>query len=316
MFVAENHTVPLVYIEIAVRAGAITQTPQTAGLFHLYEHMMFKGNMLYQDAASVNRALANLGVASWNGTTGVNHVNYFFTIPSDKIEEGLAFWNAAIRFPLMDEQELQNEKKVVLSEIEGGKTDPGKIYYEYVRSTLFPNAPYKLDSGGSFDVVKNATVEQLKQIQAEYYIPSNAGLFIGGDVTAEEAFALSERIFGTWKNPKQIENTKTVQQNKSPLQSPQFSVMPYDKIANELSQIVIQFRGPDSDFDLQDTYATDYLISLLNEPDSPFIQRLYKNKEFKIPDFNNSWAQYGTTRANGLIEFGTVVAYPLEDLAA
>ncbi len=124
VFAAENHTVPLVYIEIAIRAGAITQTPQTAGLFHLYEHMMFKGNKLYKDAASVNRALSNLGVASWNGTTGINHVNYFFTVPSNKLEEGLAFWNAAVRSPLLNDQELENEKKVVLSEIEGGKSDP------------------------------------------------------------------------------------------------------------------------------------------------------------------------------------------------
>lgn len=91
VFAAENHTVPLVYIEIAIRAGAITQTPQTAGLFHLYEHMMFKGNKLYKDAASVNRALSNLGVASWNGTTGINHVNYFSQYLQTNLKKDLHF---------------------------------------------------------------------------------------------------------------------------------------------------------------------------------------------------------------------------------
>lgn len=37
LFVAENHSVPLSYIEIAVRCGAYTQTAENAGLFHLYE---------------------------------------------------------------------------------------------------------------------------------------------------------------------------------------------------------------------------------------------------------------------------------------
>ena len=41
LFVAENDSAPLAYIEIAVRAGAVTQTPENAGLFHLYEHMLF-----------------------------------------------------------------------------------------------------------------------------------------------------------------------------------------------------------------------------------------------------------------------------------
>ena len=43
LFVAEKHTVPLVYIEIAVRAGAVTQTEKSAGIFHLYEHIMCQG---------------------------------------------------------------------------------------------------------------------------------------------------------------------------------------------------------------------------------------------------------------------------------
>jgi zinc protease len=112
LFVAENHAVPLAYIEIAVKCGAYTQTPETAGLFHLYEHMMFKGNSLYPNAAAVQDALSKLGVASWNGTTSLECVNYFFTIPSDKIEDGLNFWNSAIRFPLLDKRELENEKKL------------------------------------------------------------------------------------------------------------------------------------------------------------------------------------------------------------
>ena len=46
VFVYEDDSAPLAYIEIAVRAGARSQTKETAGLFHLYEHMMFKGNSL------------------------------------------------------------------------------------------------------------------------------------------------------------------------------------------------------------------------------------------------------------------------------
>ena len=79
LFVEENHSVPLTYIEIAVKCGSYTQTEETAGLFHLYEHMMFKGNSLYKDASSVNRALSDMGVSEWNGTTGLECVNYFFT---------------------------------------------------------------------------------------------------------------------------------------------------------------------------------------------------------------------------------------------
>ena len=44
LFVLEDDSAPLAYIEIAVKCGGIHQTKENAGLFHLYEHMMFKGN--------------------------------------------------------------------------------------------------------------------------------------------------------------------------------------------------------------------------------------------------------------------------------
>ena len=82
LFVAENNSAPLAYIEIAVRAGAVTQTPQNAGLFHLYEHMMFKGNEKYADQDAFTNAANEMGRIDENGTTGVDRVNYYFTIPA------------------------------------------------------------------------------------------------------------------------------------------------------------------------------------------------------------------------------------------
>ena len=106
LLVMENHAAPLAYIEIAVRAGGISQTEETAGLFHLYEHMMFKGNSKYPTAAAVQSAINDLGVPSWNGSTASEYVNYFFTVPADKLKEGLEFWSYAIREPLIDPTEL------------------------------------------------------------------------------------------------------------------------------------------------------------------------------------------------------------------
>ena len=107
VFVLENHTVPLVYVEIAVKCGAFTQEEETSGLFHLYEHLMFKGNSKYKSAQEVNKALNDLGTASWNGTTGLECVNYYFTIPKDQLKEGLEFWSSAIRNPLLDKKTFE-----------------------------------------------------------------------------------------------------------------------------------------------------------------------------------------------------------------
>ena len=69
LFVLENHVVPLTNIQITFRAGAITQEPDTAGLFHLFEHMLFKGNRRYPSQSEFVAARKKLGVGEWNGGT-------------------------------------------------------------------------------------------------------------------------------------------------------------------------------------------------------------------------------------------------------
>ena len=44
VIVIENHGVPLATVELVVKNGAFTQTPEYAGLAHMYEHMFFKSN--------------------------------------------------------------------------------------------------------------------------------------------------------------------------------------------------------------------------------------------------------------------------------
>lgn len=310
LFVNENHSVPLAYIEIAVRAGATTQTPETAGLFHLYEHMMFKGNELYPDAASVQNAIQDLGVASWNGTTGVDHVNYFFTIPSYELERGLAFWNAAVRTPLMDKDEFENEKKVVLAEIEGSAADPSSLYRDYVFLNLFPNAPYRTDAGGSFTAVRNATVEQMYAMQARYYIPANSALFVGGDVNPEEVYKLVNKIYGDWSNNGNAAPLPPPQQDVNPIKEVKYAVMPYEQLSPYMAILDVMWRGPDADFAVNDTYAADYLVNLLADPEGTFKTSMVQNPMLGIPDVDYVSGSYGTSRASGYYAFEGIILSP------
>ena len=68
VIVAENHGVPLATVEINVRNGAFTQSPEYAGLAHMYEHMFFRANMQYPQSELYLDRASQLG-AVFNGTT-------------------------------------------------------------------------------------------------------------------------------------------------------------------------------------------------------------------------------------------------------
>lgn len=315
VFIQEDHTVPLAYIEIAVRAGGVTQTPETAGLFHLYEHMMFAGNRLYKDSAASSKAMADMGVTSHNGVTSSDMVRYFFTIPSYSLEQGLAYWNAAIRTPLIEENEFENEKKVVLSEIEGDKANPAYVNYKYMQLSLFPDQPWKTDVGGSYDIVRNATLAQMREMQRTYYIPCNAALFIGGDVNPDRAIELVKTIYGTWSNNGMSRPGKEQQLEPRPLAQTKYAVMPYEKLPEQAAHIYMAWRGPDCEFAKNEINTAEYLSYILNKPDSEMNTILPENPELKIPDQTYTDFSLGLRRITSTMSFIAVVTEPQENLA-
>lgn len=316
LFVAENHNVPLSYIEVAVRCGAFTQEKETAGLFHLYEHMMFKGNSLYKDAASVTNALSNLGVADWNGTTDLECVNYYFTVPSSKTREGLEFWSAAIRSPLLNKNELENEKKVVLSEINGNFSSPERISTSYVSRMMFPDSPWKMDPSGSVDVVQNASVKSLKNIQKTFYIPNNSAVFVGGDVNPDEVSKMVEEIFGDWKRAKSPFEKNTIQHSKTPFSETKYCVMPFEKCSKEIAQISVTYRGPDAAFDRNDTYSSDVFTEILSNPSGIFKRSVVADSYIGVPESDYVSAGYYTRKTCGEFSVTAIVTMPEEELAS
>ncbi len=315
LYVAENHTVPLAYVEIAVRGGGIGQTKENAGLFHLYEHMMFKGNAKYDTEEDIQSALTKLGVSSWNGTTNTEYVNYFFTVPSSKLKEGLEFWNYAIRTPKMDSREFEAEKKVVLSEIEGRKNDPSSVLAKFVNDTMFNEEPWATSPGGTADVVQNATIAQLKEIQKDYYIPNNAALFVGGDVNPDEVYALVKKIYGSWKKGKNPWTKNNKRYTKTPFEKTQFYVMPKSDISPAIAAVTLVYRGPDAEYEREDTYAADLLSNAAERPDSYFKTYLTGLSELEIPGSDYIYSSYSSARRLGLIMSGAVVLEPEKNLA-
>lgn len=310
LFIAENDSAPLVYIEIAVRAGAVTQTPKTAGLFHLYEHMMFKGNSKFKNQKEVTEELNKLGVSDWNGTTGVDRVNYYFTIPSSMLEKGLEFWSYAIRTPLLDTKELENEKNVVLSEIIGNQSDSSRIFSSGLFKNLFSESPWKLDSGGNPENIKNCTVQQLKEIQQKFYVPNNSALFVGGDVQHEEVYKLVNKIYGDWKlnindlTEEQVNNfSDKITDKKEDIKL----VYSDPRNSGNIIQFAYYLQGPNGQTDENDTYAADVWSYLVDNPNGNFLKDILKEKSFEIPDEDYVGAFYSTQRLSGIIGFSAAM---------
>ena len=269
--VIENHKVPLATIEIAVKNGAYTEGPEFSGLSHLFEHMFFKANKDYPDQEKFIRRTEELGMI-WNGTTGNERVNYFFTFDKDSLTAGLKFMNAAIRFPIYRTEDMQKERPVVDGEFQRGESDPGFQLFMAVNKKVWGDLFSRRNPIGDHDVINTATPEKMMIIKNKYYFPNNSVLVICGDVKPMDAFAQAQKIFGDWESsgfdPHQkypIPEAKPIAQTEYLIKESSIAQTPY---------MLYTWLGPDTRNDSVGTLAADVFSTILGLNSSKWQQAL------------------------------------------
>ncbi|NTS40260.1 insulinase family protein [Flavisolibacter sp. BT320] len=269
--VIENHKVPLATIEIAVKNGAYTEGPEYSGLSHLFEHMFFKANNAYPDQEKFLKRTQELG-AMWNGTTGTERVNYYFTFNRDSLEAGLQFMNAAIRYPIYREEDMQKERPVVDGEFQRAESDPGfQLYYESgkrVWGDLFT----RKNPIGDHDIINSATPAKMMVIKEKYYVPNNSLLVIAGDVEPAKAFALAKQIFGDWQPSDMDPHQKYPVPEFPALQQTEYFIK--ESSIAKTPQMMFVWHGPDTRNDSVATIAADVFSKVLSLNSSKWAQSL------------------------------------------
>jgi zinc protease len=269
VIVVPNPGVPLVTIQAAVRNGSFTQSPDYAGLSHLYEHMFFKANSDYpQPDEFVNRA-SDLG-AVFNAETHEEVVMYYITLPKDSVVAGMQFMASALKFPLFRSDELERERAVVIGEYDRNESGP---FFEFTNETgkaLWGSAWSRKDPLGERSVILSTTPEKMRFIQQRYYVPNNTALIVAGDITPERAFALARSTLGDWKRGADPFAADPIP--PTPLLQKDTALILDAPIGTAIIQL--QWDGPSASKDPAATYAADVLSDVLNSPNSKFQQRL------------------------------------------
>jgi zinc protease len=266
----EDHSVPLVTIELAVRNGSFTEPPELNGLSHLYEHMFFKANRAIDNAEAYLQKIGQLGIA-YNGQTREEVVNYYFTTTSPNLRTAMNFMRDAARYPSFDKGEFEREREVVIGEIDRNESNP--FYYLNLEMTnrLFYKYPSRKNPLGNRQTVSTATTDMMRLIQSRYYVPNNSALVVTGDVNPDEVNKLAQELFGDWprreKDPfvefPMVEHPALPKSEGAIVQQPVQNVI-----------INIGWHGPSIGKDNPGSYAADVFSFILTQPNSRFQHNL------------------------------------------
>jgi zinc protease len=281
VIVIENPAVPLVTVEIAVHAGGFVEPPELDGLSHLYEHMFFKGNKAIPTQEGFLERMRELG-AVWNGTTGPELVNYYFTLPSTRLREGTIFMRDALLTPLFRRDELIRERPVVLGEFDRNEANPNFHLFREVDRALWGKNFSRKNVIGDRVVLATATREQMMIFREHYYIPNNSALIFSGAVDPEEAYELTQEFFGAWERSEDPSVRFPIPKHQPLTKSSTLAVIqPVQRVLLNIS-----WQGPGMKEDPASTYAADVLSFILSQPNSGWNRRLVESGLFSFTNLN------------------------------
>ncbi|QES87254.1 M16 family metallopeptidase [Rhizosphaericola mali] len=269
--VIENSKVPLATIEIAVKNGAYTEGPEYSGLSHLFEHMFFKANNDYPNQEKFLKRTQELG-AIWNGTTGEERVNYFFTIPKDSLDAGLHFMNSAIRFPIYRPEDMAKERPVVDGEFQRAESSPDFQLWYAVSKNMWGDLMTRKNPIGDHNIINTATPEKMMIIKNKYYVPNNSLLVVCGDVQHQSVMTEIEQIFGNWKRSAVNPQIQYPIPEFKPLDHTDYFVK--ESSIAQTPFIMMEWQGPDTRKDSAATLAADVFSTILGLNSSKFQQSL------------------------------------------
>ncbi|HEV7475543.1 MAG TPA: pitrilysin family protein, partial [Pyrinomonadaceae bacterium] len=270
VIVLEDHSLPLVTIELAVKNGSYTEPPELNGLSHLYEHMFFKTNRAIANQEDYVRTIGRLGIA-YNASTREEVVNYFFTTTTTNLRTALQFMRDSVRYPLFDERELERERQVVVGEIDRNESNPFYFLNKEMNDRLFYKYPSRKEPLGNRETVSSATPALMRLIQGRYYVPNNSALVVTGDVNAEDIFKMAQEFYGDWprreKDP--FVEFPLVEHPALPKSEGIVITQPVQNVI-----INIGWHGPSIGKDDASTYAADVFSFILSQPNSRFQRAL------------------------------------------
>jgi zinc protease len=193
----EDHSTPIVAVNVWYHVGSKNEVPGRTGFAHLFEHMMFQGSKNYND--DYFRPLQSIG-ATLNGSTNADRTNYFEIVPSNYLERAL-FLEADRMGGLLEaltEEKLANQRDVVKNEKRQNYDNrPYGLVGARIAELLYPSDhPYHWLTIGALEDLTAASMEDVKGFFRRFYTPNNASLVIAGDFNPDHARALVTKHFG------------------------------------------------------------------------------------------------------------------------
>ncbi len=272
-----------------INAGSLYETDENAGISHLVEHMIFKGTSKRGSRDVIYNEFGLLG-GQWYCHTTQGNIPLGMRVVREDFESALELLSDVLYDARMEEQEIEKEKKIVLSEIRDRADDPYSCLWDSYTQNQFAGCDLARPIIGFAEVVESFDPCEVAQFYKEMFTPANTNIFVVGSLPYKEVEEMVQKYFGMESNGPSHEVSKVV----LPPNEAKEIVIPkeLDNVHLMMGRLVPAWGGEDS-----------YPLTVLGSSLSRSVSERILNQE---PISYNRWVYYDSNRCAGsLVAYAT-----------
>ena len=266
---------PVVAVAIQYHVGSNREKPGKTGFAHLFEHMMFQESENVPQDQFFHK-IQNAG-GTLNGGTNKDGTVYYEVVPKNAVE--MVLWMEADRMGYLTNtvtrEAFANQQNVVQNEKRQNYDNRPYGHSGYVMDKNFYPAghPYSWQVIGEMQDLFNATVEDVKEFHAAYYVPNNATLVIAGDFDPAMIRKMVGKYFGEIPG-----GEKVVDLQPMPVTLPGTKKLFHEDNFATTPQLTMAWPVPEQY--TKDSYALTFLGQILSSgKKAPLYKILVKEKQ-------------------------------------
>lgn len=190
----QDSATAMVALNILYNVGSRDENPQSTGMAHLFEHLMFGGS---KNIPEFDKALEEAGGTN-NAWTNCDFTNFYDIVPAHNVET--AFWLESDRMNALafSERSLEVQRQVVCEEFKQVcLNQPYGDLFHHLYALAYQVHPYRYPIiGKELSHIEKVTIDDVKSFFYRHYAPNNAVLAVTGNISFDETRRLTEKWFG------------------------------------------------------------------------------------------------------------------------
>ena len=192
---------------VLVSTGSEYEKKEINGASHFLEHLCFKGTKKRPSPGIISNELDNLG-SDYNAFTGEEITGYYAKVANKNFQKAIEILSDLYLNPLIDENEMNIERGVILEEINLYEDLPMSKVLEDLSTLMYGDQPAGRTVLGTKEIISRLTRDDIVSYRSLHYIAPKTTIVVAGGLGVNPE-AIIQEYFGGISSGQPISKPKT-----------------------------------------------------------------------------------------------------------